>query len=307
MKYGTYAVVLLIASWIHSISATNLRAHDAPARVTTRHTVIAAKNNSAVCAPQKVALSAQPGVMGHRSDSRTSKLRVCNAVTIRSKGAITVWHNGKELSTSALGTSEPLKSKQCMEYAVTIADSNKFEVKLIGQVIADWAEEKTKDEMEKTPILFLVASVFGQGDDTTFTVDEFHGEDHGLKQVQVAFMDVLRGAPDAKLRLVSPGGEFEMSASSFVSICAGEYSLHFIEPGQPAREMHTKAKFTVGEQYVVLRLTSGPPAAKTVKKMSGGGGSETETVKPTAGGGLGEETVLVYPEEGRTMEDVINR
>lgn len=286
-----YIVVLLIVSWIQSASATNLRALDAPIRATTRHTVAAAKNISASCPHQQAALAVQPG----HSSVTSIKLRFCNAVTIERKSATTVFHNGKELHAN------PIESRKCAEFVIPIEEANTFEVKLTGQVVAGWSDKKSKADMVKTPILFLVASVFGEGADTTFTVDEFHGEDNGLKQVQVAFMDVLRGAPDARLRLVSSGGEFEMGPATFVSICAGEYSLHFVEPGQPVREMNQKASFTVGEQYVVLRLAAAGPAPKQVKTWSGGGGSSTKTVessKSSSAGSTPTETTMVYPQTG---------
>lgn len=269
MKFGTCAVVLVIAAALQSSSAAHLRLHNGPDIATKHHTVVAAKNVSgASCLHRGTAIN----VAARRSDAsragQTSKLRVCNAVTTEREGIINVWHNGKEL------TIEALASRKCIEFVIPISAKNKFVVKLTGQVSADWSEEKSQSDMVDIPILFLVASVFGQGDSTTFTVDEFHGESSDLNSVQVAYMDVRRGAPDAKLQLISPGGEFEMSGGTFMTVCAGEYSLRFLQDGKTAQEVSTTASFDVGEQYVILRV------APKSSQDDGSGLGETAVVYP---------------------------
>jgi len=269
MKYNTYTVKLVIVVVSQIASAAHLRVHDDAVQLINNQTIA---NRL-----QAAATTMKDHLHSGSSGAQTSKLRVCNAVTTARSGDLTVRFNGKPLrgnsAKNSTGTGPfVIPQRRCVEFVVPISAKNKLEVHLTGQVNADWSSEKSAKEMKETPILFLVAHVFGTGAGTTFSVDSFHGENNGLNQVQVAYMDVLRGAPDAKVQLISPGGEFEMRGGTFMPICAGDYSLRFVAGGESVGKESATAHFAVGEQYIILRLAS----------QNGG--------KSTS------ESVMVYPE-----------
>lgn len=274
MKYNTYCVKLVIAVASQIASSAHLRVHNDAVQLISNVTIA----NQLQAGPPTMKEHFHSG----SSASQTSKLRVCNAVTTARSGDLTVRFNGKPLRENSAEKSigagpYVIPQRRCVEFVVPISAKNKFEVHLTGQVNADWSSEKSEEEMQKTPILFLVAHVFGTGGGTTFSVNSFHGENNGLRQVQVAYMDVLRGAPDAKVQLISPGGEFEMSGGTFMPVCAGDYSLRFVAGGKIIGTESTSAHFAVGEQYIILRLGS----------QDGG--------KSTG------ETAIVYPETDKSF------
>jgi hypothetical protein len=261
MKRVTYVAVLGIAALLQLASSVNIRLHNGSTNV-ANHVAVSTtlvmkagthKTTDKVCSQAIVNTSASfadATQVDHSAKQSTSKLRVCNAVTTDRNAIISVWFNGEELTEKAMA------QRECAEFTVPVSpDGNKFEVKLTGEVTADWSGQKSHDELKDIPVLFLVAHVFGQGASTTFSVDEFHGENNGLNAVQVAYMDVLRGASDAKLRLKSPGGEFELEGGTFISVCAGKYSVRFVRDGQSGDTVDN-VQFNVGEQYIILRLAS---------------------------------------------------
>lgn len=284
MKSMMSAVALVAAAVVLQLaSASHLRMHSSPFhisnnRVVTRQIVDAdaRSSNGTTClheqaASDKTAHSKLASLSRGKTEHKT-KLRVCNAVTTHRNALITVIHNGVYLST------EPVVQRKCVEYVVFVAEANQLEVKLSGQVLAEWTAEKSGADMMDIPILFLVAHVFGEGADTTFSVDEFHGENLGVQSVQVAYMDVFRsplGAPEAQLKLVSDNGEFLLSGGTYISVCGGEYSLHFKSEGEPERKSSTPANFEVDEQYIILRLA---PDSKDE------GATESAIVYPTESG-----------------------
>lgn len=200
-----------------------------------------------------------------------SKLRVCNAATTKRTAVINVWLNGGKLNAQGI------EQRECKEFLIPITQQNEFVVKLSGQVISTWSAVKSGDEMQSIPIMFLVAYVFGHGGSTIFTVNEFHGENNGLNSVQVAYMDIFRGAPDAKLQLISPDGSFQIEGGTFVHVCAGEYSLQFLRKGEDSPvSADTQLVATSGEQYVVMRLAPDGTSSYSSPEKAG-------------------ETVIVFP------------
>lgn len=190
------------------------------------------------------------GAEAGTSVQHTTKLRVCNAATTARTAILSVYLNGKMLNANAI------PQRKCEQFIIPITDSNRVQVKLTGGVVSEWSTMKSHAEMVHIPIMFLVAYVFGHGKGTTFTVNEFHGEDNGLNSVQVAYMDILRSGPPAQLQLISPGGSFQMRGGTFVHVCAGEYDLKFVPEGSTeAVSSNANLVAVAGEQYVVLRLT----------------------------------------------------
>jgi len=277
MKYGVRVAVLAVLAALRLTFAAHLRVSSAPSHIASRTLVVADGQTGLLPSASAVCLSNVSANVTHTDIAarKTSKLRVCNMVTTERGGVLSIRLNGKELNTDALA------QRTCVEFVIPVSATNKFEVKLTGQVTADWSEEMSHAEMADIPILFLVAHVFGVGDDTTFSVDKFHGGNNGLKSVQVAYMDVFRGEPDAKLQLISSGGEFEMRDATFVHLCAGEYSLRFVQDGKVSGQVDASAHFALDEQYVVMRVA--PEAGST------GNGIETAIVfpQPSASGSSG--------------------
>lgn len=244
---------------LYLVSAGNFRHYDGQIDAST-HSIAARSGpgivedgiNSSSCAlvnsvGDSAVIKSMPS--GLQSSSGHSKLRVCNAATTQRKAVISVWLNGKKLNTDDIG------ERKCEEFSIQYLEHNLFKVKLDGEVISEWSAEKSAVDMMQIPILFLVAYVFGQGDGTIFTVNEFHGEVNGLNSVQVAYMDIYRGAPDAKLQLVSAGGSFQIEGGTFVHVCAGQYSLQFLRKGEDSPvSADAQLTTTSGEQYVVMRL-----------------------------------------------------
>jgi hypothetical protein len=245
---------------LYLVSAGNFRHYDGQIDVASIHSIGAQSRpgigedsiNSSSCAlvnsvgDSAVSKSVPSGL---QSTSGHSKLRVCNAATTQRKAVINVWLNGEKLNSAEIA------ERKCEEFLIHFTQHNVFKVKLDGEVISEWSAEKSEEEMKKMPILFLVAYVFGRGEGTIFTVNEFHGEVNGLNSVQVAYMDIYRGAPDAKLQLVSSGGSFQIEGGTFVHVCAGQYSLQFLRKGEDSPvSADAQLTTTSGEQYVVMRL-----------------------------------------------------
>jgi len=275
MKNTLCAAALAAAAALGIVSAAHLRMQDGPIHIVskdmvTSHSLVAAKHNisDALCSQEGGASNI---TQAQRSVKQTTKLRVCNAVTTDREALLSVWHNDQVLGTKLI------EQRKCVEFIVPVAANNKFNVKLTGLVSADWSAEKSGSEMNDIPIMFLVAHVYGEGDGTTFSVDEFHGEHNGLKSVQVAYMDIFRGAPDARLQLISPHGEFELRGGTFISVCAGKYKLRFIQDGKILGEDTSATHFEVGDQYIVLRTSP-------EKRQDGGIAAETAIVFPQADG-----------------------
>lgn len=272
MKYASCATVLAFAAALTVATAANLRVRDdvEPARIVASKTVVAV----AVAGNSSSTKCLNGDIRAEVQASTTSKLRVCNAVTTIRTAVISVFLNGKEL------TKDSIDQRKCIEFVIPITKTNKLEVKLTGEALADWSAEKTDAEMMDAPILFLVAHVFGEGDSSTFSVDEFQGENNGLNAPQVAYMDLYRGAPGARLQLTSPGGEFEMPGGTYMPLCAGKYSLQFVQDGQKPRQVSAPAHFKPNEQYVIMRLAP-------ENRDSDGAPAETAMVFPDTSTGSG--------------------
>jgi len=271
MKYGVHVTAFAVLAALRLTFAAHLRMNIAPSHIASRSLVAADAQNGPLPSASAACLSNVSANASHTDIAArtTSKLRVCNMVTTVRDGIIDIRLNGRKLNADALA------QRTCVEHVIPVSATNKFEVKLTGQVTADWSEELSHAEMADIPILFLVAHVFGTGDDTTFSVDKFHGGSNGLRSVQVAYMDVYRGEPDAKLQLISSGGEFEMKDATFVHLCAGQYSLRFVQDGKVSGHVDAPAQFDLDEQYVIMRVA--PEAGST------GDGIETAIVFPQPG------------------------
>jgi len=182
-----------------------------------------------------------------------TKLRVCNAATTDRAATLIVSLNGKPLHA------KPIPQRECKELIMAIQPSNNIKVELSGQVLSEWSTEKSESDMLHMPVLCLVAYIFGRGKSTTFTVNEFHGEDTGLNSVQLAYMDIWRGGQAADLQLISPKGSFQVRGGTYVHICGGEYSIQFVQSVQNHSSKESVSAdatlvTTSGEQYVVLRM-----------------------------------------------------
>lgn len=181
-----------------------------------------------------------------------------------------VYHNGEEVVSPAI------KQRECAEVEVPISATNKIEANLIGDVFADWSTELSEAEMSETPIMFLVAYVFGTGSETTYSVDKFSPEVNGLKSSQVAYMDIFRGGSELKLQLVGKHAGFEVPDSRFAHVCPGDYELRLVPDGGgegAVRAVGAELKAEPNEQYVVLRI-----APEGASHQSDVEGSEHEQV-----------------------------
>mmetsp|Transcript_6438 Transcript_6438/g.10302 ORF Transcript_6438/g.10302 Transcript_6438/m.10302 type:complete len:309 (-) Transcript_6438:48-974(-) len=272
----SFILVLFKSLWL--VFAGSFRHYDSQVDVASAHSITEHSGRGVNSSSCTLANTVADSMVRRTATLGTwyTKLRVCNAATTQRTAVINVWLNGKKLNT------DDIQERSCEEFVVLVTKRNEFEVKLSGQVISKWSADKSEEEMRHTPIMFLVAYVFGHGDGMIFTVNEFHGEDNGLNSVQVAYMDIFRGAPAAKLQLVSPGGSFQIEGGTFVHVCGGVYSLQFVREGEelPAAS-NARLVATPGEQYVVMRLAPDGASFYTAP----GKASETVIVFPDASGG----------------------
>jgi hypothetical protein len=264
---------IIIALWaLHLGCAVRLRNSTAQVRAGTAQLI--AKQHAvgtflssldSPCVPKKNTVNLLSGkVLQDKSVKSTTKLRVCNAATTARTALLTVSHNSKQLNADYIG------QRECVEFVIAIEVVTNIEIKLSGEVISGWSMQKSEAEMQNIPVLFLVAYVFGQGKGATFTVNEFHGENTGLNSVQVAYMDILRHGPAADLQLISPGGSFQVSGGTYVHVCAGDYSIKFVQHGSNSASTgsatgDTTLATAAGEQYVVLRIA--PDGAHPDRQM----------------------------------------
>lgn len=180
-------------------------------------------------------------------------------MTARRQSVVTVMYNGDVLNGGQL------QPRACKEFDVPIMKLNKFEIKLSGEIYAEWDETFTDAYMMDTSTLFLVPYVFGFHADTTFSVNEFRAQSDQKGASQVAFMDVHRNSQPCQLKLHPTMGSGMDAATSIaieddtaVQVCTGEYTLHFVKDGDEfSTDSGTSLNTERNEQYLVLRMAEG--------------------------------------------------